>query len=181
MNLFWCFLWTILFSRFYSPTGILSKSTITFCVLPTDIDVLMHMNNGRYFSFLDLARINLMIRNNVFSILKKNGIYPVVASEMIRFKKSLNLFQRFQITTQIIGWDDTFFYIAHQFKRKKELSALCLVKARMLRANGGKISPSAVVQLIDPKLQSPALPNWLEYWLQADKEFYNDIMKNFSN
>lgn len=175
MNLIWRFLWIILFSRFDSPTGILNKSIITFLVLPTDIDVLMHMNNGRYFSLLDLARINLMIRNNVFSNLKKQGIYPVVASEMIRFKKSLNLFQRFQITTQIIGWDETFFYIAHQFKVKNELYALCLVKVRMLHTGGGKISPAEVVQLIEPNLQTPTLPNWLEYWLQADKEFYNSF------
>ena len=109
MNLIWRLLWTILFSRFSKPLGLFDEGSTTFCVLFTDVDVLLHMNNGRYFSLMDLARINFMIRNKAFYTLKKHRIYPVVASEMIRFKKSLNLFQYFQLTTRIIGWDENSF------------------------------------------------------------------------
>src|SRR5690348_8261743 len=100
MNLFWRFLRIILFSRFSSHLGLFDESSIFFRVLPTDIDVLMHMNNGRYLSLLDLARVDFMIRNKVFPILKQHKIYPVVASEMIRFKKSIGLFKRFEVSTR---------------------------------------------------------------------------------
>src|SRR5262245_53531980 len=127
MNLIWRFLLVILFSKPQPNTGLFDEGFIPFYVLPTDIDVLLHMNNGRYFSFMDLARIEFMIRFNAFNIFKKNKVYPVIASEMIRFKKSIKLFQKFIITTKIIGWDDKFFYIRHYFKCDKELYALAIV------------------------------------------------------
>lgn len=178
MNLLWRFIWVILFSRFSQSVGVMDQSSIHFRVLPTDIDVLMHMNNGRYLSLLDLARVDCMIRNKTFASLKKYKIYPVVASEMIRFRKSLNLFQRFEITTQIQGWDDKFIYIVHQFKRQHRMYALAVVKARMLHADKGAMSPNEVLNQIGLTLSSPVLPEWVKQWQAADQEFYEVSIKN---
>lgn len=172
MNLIWRFIWIILFSRFSPSAGVLDQTSLSFRVLPTDIDVLMHMNNGRYFSLLDLARIDCMIRNKTFAPLKKHKIYPVVASEMIRFRKSLDLFQHFEITTQLLGWDDKFFYIVHQFKRQQHLYALALVKARMLHKKKGAMSPDEVLKQIGLKLPVPPLPKWVMQWQKGDQGFY---------
>lgn len=176
MNLIWRFIWVILFSRFASKLGLFDECTITFRVLPTDIDVLTHMNNGRYFSLLDLARIDCMIRNNAFHTFKQHKIYPVVASEMIRFKKSLRLFQRFEITTRIIGWDDKFFYIAHYFKTHGEICALALVKACCLRKSKGLVNTSEVLNLLDVKSPALQMPDWVKEWNQADQDFYDHAM-----
>lgn len=178
MNLIWRFFWVILFSRFEKPLNILDESSITFRVLPTDVDLLMHMNNGRYFSLLDLARINLISRSGVLARLEKNRIYPVVASEMIRFRKSLRLFQRFEISTKIIGWDEMFYYIIHHFKVGNDVYALCIVKARMLRKGGGKVSPSELATIIGMNPESPPIPDWIQYWQRADKEFYDDTIND---
>ncbi|MBN9173553.1 MAG: 4-hydroxybenzoyl-CoA thioesterase, partial [Microbacterium sp.] len=35
---------------------------IRLTTLPTDIDILMHMNNGRYLSLFDLGRWDLLVR-----------------------------------------------------------------------------------------------------------------------
>lgn len=176
MNLMWRFLWTILFSRFSSTVELFDEGSTNFRVLPTDVDVLLHMNNGRYFSLMDLARINIMIRNKVFYTLKKHKIYPVVASEMIRFRKSLNLFQRFQLSTHILGWDEKFFYIKHHFKYKGVEYAMSLVKACTLRQSGGSVSPMEIMELLGVKNASPPLPSWVNYWLQADQQFYDETM-----
>lgn len=177
MNLIWRFFWVMIFSRFGKTLVRLDESTIFFRVLPTDIDFLLHMNNGRYFSLLDLARIDFCIRNRTLPILRKNKIYAVAASEMIRFKKSLNLFQRFKIVTRLIGWDNKFFYFTHYFKRNNDLYALCLVKGCFLHKEKGTLNPNDVIKLTGHTESSPVLPDWVKHWQQADREFNNETMR----
>jgi len=46
---------------------------LTFRVLPTDLDVLGHMNNGVYLSIMDLGRMDLLQRSGVWSRLLGAG------------------------------------------------------------------------------------------------------------
>lgn len=172
MNLIWRFLWVLLFSRFSPKTDLFSENITSFRVLPTDIDVLMHMNNGRYLSLMDLGRIDFMIRCGVFPRLKKNKIYPVVASEMIRFRKSLSLFQRFDIVTKVLGWDSKYFYLVQYFQVKQDIYAMALVKARFLRTGSPPLAPSAILDLIHMQREPPPLPEWVKTWYDADQQFY---------
>ena len=177
MNLIWRFFWVMIFSRFAKPITGLAESSIRFRVLPTDVDFLLHMNNGRYFSLLDLARIDFCIRNRSLPILRKNKIYAVAASEMIRFKKSLDLFQRFDIMTRLIGWDSKFFYFTHHFKKNGEVYALCLVKGCFLHKEKGTLNPNDVIKLIGYTESSPILPHWVKHWQEADREFNHETMR----
>lgn len=52
-------------------------------------------------------------------VMKKNGCYPVVASQTIRYRRSLNPFRAFTVRTQLIGWDERFFFFS---------KSLCLEK-----------------------------------------------------
>lgn len=176
MNLLWRFIYILLFSRFNTPTQFMHEGSTRFRVLPTDIDVLLHLNNGRYFSLMDLARINFMIRNGIFAKLKKHHIYPVVASEMIRFKKSLPLFSAFAITTQLLGWDNKFFYIRHTVKRHGEIYAFALMKACFLTKNGTAITTADVLHYADITENSPPLPSWVHTWMDAEQTFYHETL-----
>jgi acyl-CoA thioesterase FadM len=179
MNLIWRFLWVILFSRFSSPIDLFDTCFTSFRVMPTDVDLLMHLNNGRYFSLMDIARMDFMIRNNIFPILKKNKIYPVVGSEMIRFKKSIHLFKRFQITTRLLGWDEKYFYIVQHFKCHHEVCAISLVKACMLQVGGNRIvNTNEILELIGVKHDPLIMPDWVNDWQRADQEFNDEVMKD---
>lgn len=68
-----------------------------FMVWPPDLDVLFHVNNGVYLTMLDVARVDLLLRSGVGARLWRRGYYPVVAAETIRFRRSLQLFQRFEV------------------------------------------------------------------------------------
>lgn len=177
MNLIWRFLWVILFSRFAPAVKLFDEGSIKLRVLPTDIDVLMHMNNGRYFSMTDLARIDFMIRNKTVPKLRKHRVYPVVASAMIRFRKSLQLFTRFEITTRMIGWDDKFFYIVHHFKYRGEIYALSLIKACCLRKSTGLMKPQDVLALLGVAIDSPPIPTWVKEWQHADQAFHDEAIE----
>ena len=74
-----------------------------FITLPTDLDINRHMNNGVYFSIMDVARFDMLVRNGVWQMMRDNGWYPVVASETVTFRKSLSLWQRFTIESRLVG------------------------------------------------------------------------------
>lgn len=133
--------------RFLPKAHFNEKTTVTMRVLPSDLDFLWHVNNGVYFSFMDFGRWDMIFRNGVFDKATKNGWYSVVAGETIKFKKSLELWDKFQIETQIMGYDDKYFFIQQRFLRKGELCATGLVKVRFLKRKGGTVGTKEVMDL----------------------------------
>jgi acyl-CoA thioesterase FadM len=135
------------------------SSVLKMRVWPTDLDPLMHMNNGVYLSLLDLGRIDLMLRSGAFFKINRQGIYPVVASEVIRFRRSLTPLQKFEIHTRIAAWDDRYFYLRQDFRVRGDIYAEALVKGRFLKRSGGKVAPSELLQSLKLKVES--VPQYL--------------------
>ena len=48
-----------------SNLSALESSNCNFRVLPTDLDVNLHMNNGRFLQIMDLARIDWLLRTGI--------------------------------------------------------------------------------------------------------------------
>jgi acyl-CoA thioesterase FadM len=135
-----------------------------FVVWPPDLDVLLHVNNGVYLTMLDVARVDLLLRSGVGKTLWRKGFYPVVAAETIRFRRSLQLFQAFDVETAVIGWDDKAFIIQHRFLRAEELVAEAIVRSRFLRRRGGSVSSREILDSVGRTEPSPALPAWIDAW-----------------
>ena len=135
-----------------------------FRVWPPDLDVLLHVNNGVYLSMLDVARADLMLRSGVARQMRQNGLYPVVAAETIRFRRSLQLFQRFEIETRVIGWDEQAFLLTHSFERRGEIVAEAVIRSRFLQRGGGKASTAEVLEALDLTGPSPELPAFVARW-----------------
>lgn len=159
VNLLLRLVWLVVTARFRSRCHVLGPVRTPFRVLPTDLDVLRHMNNGVYLSLLDLARTDLMIRSGLMGPVRKRGWYPVVTGETIRFRRSLTLFQRFHVETRVHGWDEKSFLIEQRFVRGDVVVAIALVAGRFLGPEGS-VAPADVVALggLDPA--SPPLPEW---------------------
>ena len=168
MNLYLRLLWLKLFGRFRPRAGLLEPVRTPFRVVPTDLDVLRHVNNGVYLSLLDLARMDLLQRSGLAGPLKERGWFPVVTAESIGFNRSLTLFQRFEVETHTLGWDDTSFYLHQSFVRHGDVIASALVVGRFLRAGGGSV-PAAEVAALGGITESPPLPDWATR-LGADQE-----------
>lgn len=164
MNMFIRLFWTLLVARFRTPVGPLGPCRTPFRVVPSDLDILLHVNNGVYLSMLDLARVDLMIRAGLWEKLNANGWYPVVASESIQFRKSLKLFERFEVETTALGWDDRSFYLLQRFERGGEIIASAVIRARFLRRSGGSVSPAELLELADYREEAPVLPEWVQRW-----------------
>lgn len=92
-----------------------SDSTLTFRVLPNDIDINMHMNNGRYLTICDLSRLDIFIRSGLAKTMLKHKWMPVITEHTMRYKRSLGLFQKYHISTKIVDWNEKTFQMEHAF------------------------------------------------------------------
>ncbi|BAS16567.1 protein THEM6 [Arthrobacter sp. Hiyo8] len=86
-----------------SRLSVWGTSSLPMRVLPTDIDIAMHVNNGMYFSLMDLGRFDLMVRAGIWQKMRRRRWSPVAAGETIAFRKSLQLWQQYTIESKIIG------------------------------------------------------------------------------
>lgn len=164
MNLFLRLLLLLFTYRFRPRCDKLGPARKRFVVWPPDLDVLMHVNNGVYLSMLDVARVDWMLRSGMAGPIRQRGYYPVVAAETIRFRRSLQLFQAFEVETKLLGWDERAFIVQHRFLRGEDLVAEAIVRARFLQKKGGTVSSRDVLDAIGIEEPSPALPEWIAAW-----------------
>lgn len=140
--------------------SLLGTGRIHLTVLPTDLDALGHMNNGRFLSIMDLGRVDLLVRSGFFSIARKRRWFPLVGRISIEYRKPLLPWRRYTVETRIIGWDDRWFYLQQVFSLKDQVAAIAGVKA-MIRSGHGAVSTTDALAAIDLFQASPELPpNW---------------------
>lgn len=128
------------------------------------------MNNGVYFSILDLARVDLMIRSGMMPKLNKLGWYPVVVAETMRFHKSLKMFDRFEIETRVIGWDDKAMLVEQVYWKGMQRVAEAVIRARFLKKSGGSVKTVELMDLMGITTPSPQLPDWVNAWNQSQAQ-----------
>ncbi|WP_406250474.1 thioesterase family protein [Microbacterium sp. M] len=140
---------------------------IRLTTLPTDIDVLRHMNNGRYLSLFDLGRWDLLVRTGMSDVMKRNGWYAVVSAETVTFRKSLELWQRFDIESRLLGHDDKAIYMEHRAVVGGEIYARVIVRARMLKRSGGTLSHQELFAAVGRPEGIPDVEPWMHEWAAA--------------
>jgi acyl-CoA thioesterase FadM len=111
----WRTLWIFIKKRFLPKSELNETTQYSMRVLPTDLDLLLHVNNGIYFSLMDFGRWDMVFRNCLYDACSKKGWYAVVAGETIKFKKSLKLWDKFTQHTNIVGHDEKNFFIQQKF------------------------------------------------------------------
>jgi len=129
--------------------GIDDVARTSFRVLPTDIDLLGHMNNGRYPSYMDLARVDMTNRTGMSEALAKAGIYAVVGQSSMVYRRSLDLWQRFDIETAVLGGDERAIYLQQRFVVDGELHARGVVQGRFIEKGVGTAKIARVVEVLE--------------------------------
>lgn len=163
MNLLWR---TILhyFAPIRAVDSVFEVVTSRFRVLPTDLDVNGHMNNGRYLSISDIGRLELLRAAGLWRELRRRGWYPVVASSTIGFRKSLRPWQRFELETRFLGLHERDVYLEQRFVVGGEIYAKLFVRGRFLKDAGGHVSTEELLGLLGEAPSAASIPEWLLRW-----------------
>lgn len=168
MLLLFRFLLTIFRSRFRSRIGPLDESVTRFTALPTDCDLNFHLNAGRFVSFMDIARVELIGRLRILRKMLKRGWRPVMGGCVVRYRRSVLPFERFEIRTRVIGWDEKWFYIEHVVEKNGTFCAIGHMRTVIL-GKSGTVPPRDVIALMNiGELASPPLPEFVANWRDAE-------------
>ena len=135
MNL-WLRLLHLVLSALWRPRlePIDEVSRLSFRVWPHDLDTSLHMNNGRYWTLMDLGRADVMIRSGLWRAVLREKWLPVVSAGKIRFRRELKLFRAFELQTRVVAWSEATMVMEHRVVTRGRdgaeiLSAIALVKA----------------------------------------------------
>lgn len=116
-------------------------SVLRLRVLPNDLDINFHMNNGRYLTICDLNRVDLFIRSGLMKAMFKRNWVPVIAEHTMTYKKPLSLFQKFDVKLEVTRWDGKYFYMTHTFNQADRIIAMGMSKGCIYARNKGVVSP----------------------------------------
>ena len=133
----------------------------------TDIDELRHMNNSVYLALMDHSRLDLLLRSGAWTAMRAGGVYPVVATQTITYRKSLELGDRFTIETRIAGYDERAVYIEQRFVRDGEITATAYAAGRFLRVTGGVVPTAELGELVGVDVTARPIPAWMAAWAEA--------------
>ena len=124
-------------------------SELTLRVLPNDLDLNFHMNDGRYITLCDLNRIDLFIRTGLMRSMFKRGWIPVIAEHTMSYKRPLNLFDRYVVKTEVTHFDEKYFYMNHAFIRDERVVAAGTSKSCVYARGLGVVSPADAMAAVE--------------------------------
>ncbi|MGO1228800.1 acyl-CoA thioesterase [Brachybacterium sp. AOP42-C2-15] len=175
MNLYFRLLLFMLRVRFRSSLSMWDTSHVKFRVNPADLDVQRHMNNGRYLTLMDLGRMDLMVRSGFWKRISDQGWYPVVAGQTITYRKSLMLWEQFDLASRVIGHDGRWIYMEQVFRRDGKVIADAIVRARFLRRTGGSVPMGEVLDLVKPLPDHLDVPTWVTQWNEGASQHGREL------
>jgi acyl-CoA thioesterase FadM len=158
VNLFFRMFRVFVAALFRSRIGLLDSSELKFWVLPTDLDINIHMTNARYLSFMDLGRTDLLIRAGMLKMMRQEKWMPVVGHIDIKFRRSLFPFQRFSLKSRLLCWDEKWLYMEQQLESAKGVHSVAIVRGLFLDRNGVAVPSQKLLDYLGYQGDSPAIP-----------------------
>ena len=150
MNLIFRMIYVLVLSWFREPLDIgKSVSRLSLRVLPNDLDINFHMNNGRYLTVCDLNRVDLFIRTGLLKAMFKRRWIPVIAEHTMTYKKPLGLFDRYDVQLEVTHSDEKYFYMTHTFIKDERIMAEGTSKGCVYARGVGVISPADAIAAVE--------------------------------
>lgn len=168
MNLYLRLLLTVLKAWRAAPVRPGETVELPLCVLPNDLDLNGHMNNGRYLTLVDLGLVTMFVRTGFARLCLRKRWRPMGGGSIVYFRRGLTLFQRYVLRFTVVGWDEYWNYCRFEFVRDDEICATGFVKGAASRKSG--LVPNAeIYPTLGHDAPSPPLPDELRAWIESDR------------
>ena len=174
MNLYLRLLKLMSLLPFVRRQPLLSASRMTFRVWPNDCDINLHLNNGRYLTFMDLGRMHLVAQIGLLGEMLRRRWAPVLSAAEISFIRPLPPFRKFELVSRLLSWDDKYFYMEQRFLAGDRLCAVALAKGLFLQQRE-RVDSKTVLAALGLDLAAPEIPAIVRQWndLTALKKQYS--------
>jgi acyl-CoA thioesterase FadM len=143
--------------------GVFDTTRVRMHTWPNDLDLNLHVNNGRYLALADIARLHWFLRSNAIHIARRERAVPIVGDAIAKFRRDLKVFQRFEIQTRLLGWDHRWGFLEHRFVREGRVLGVVGVRG-VFKGPSGPIDPQFLLAAVGAQSESPPLPQWIIEW-----------------
>jgi acyl-CoA thioesterase FadM len=133
------------------------------------------MNNGRYWTIMDLGRADMIIRSGLWRPILKHRWAPVVTAGQIRFRRELRPFRALTLKTRILTWSQSHVVIEHRMISKARdgspiLNAIALVRVGVYdRKEKRFVSMDRLLGEIGIEAKAPAAAPEVQAFLLAEE------------
>ena len=134
---------------------------------PWDLDFWFELNNGRTLTLYDLGRIPLASRIGLIRAIRDNGWGLTVAGTSVRYRRRVRMFQRFQIHSRALGWNNRFLYLEQSIWTRGHCANQALYRTAVTGPDG-IVDPAKVGVAMGVGETSPELPEWVQNWIKAE-------------
>jgi acyl-CoA thioesterase FadM len=175
MNLYLRLIWAVL--RAWRQPRIKPGDHIqrSLRVLPTDIDINGHMNNGRYLTVVDLMLIEYFVRLGFAQVLIKAGWRPMSGGCVITYRKGLQPFESYRLRFGLVAADTHWNYMRFEFLRQDgSLCAAGIMKGAAVGKKGLVTNAESYGRMGLPFEAAP-LPDAVRHWLAAEGSLLIDL------
>jgi acyl-CoA thioesterase FadM len=168
MNLYLRLLWAILRGWRLPPLRIGDTLERRLTVLPNDIDINGHMNNGRYLTLIDLMLIEYFARTGFAATLLKNRWRPMAGGSFITYRRGLDPLQRYTLRFRLDASDHAWNYMRFEFCRDGRVCAAGYMKGAAVGPDGLVPNVVSYAAMGVPVPDAP-LPAPVKDWLSAER------------
>lgn len=136
---------------------------------PWDLDIWLELNNGRAMTLYDLGRSMNAQRVGLISAIAKQRWGMTMAGSTVRFRRRIRGFERFEMRSRAVCWDERFIYLEQSmWKRNGECASHVMFRAAVTDAKG-IVPPDRVLKAMgQAETVSPPMPEWIAAWVAAD-------------
>jgi len=163
-------LWQLFRHRNSEPLPITGTHVSQHYCLPWDIDLWMELNNGRTLTLYDLGRIPLALRAGLVGLLRKNRWGLTMAGVSVRYRRRVRTFEKFEMRSRLICWDDKFMYLEQSMLKKNGECANHALYRSAITDKRGIVAPSDALKQLGESVQPPDMPKWVAGWIAADTQ-----------
>ncbi len=179
MNLYFRLAWTLLRCLFLPAIKPTDSLVVNRRVWLNDLDINLHMNNGRYLTVVDLSLIEFFARTGFLKAAIKQKWRPMAGGAIITFRKGLSPLQSYKLRFRWLYSEGPWNYMSYEFVTGKRVHAAGILKGGMV-GQAGLIDCQDVLpflpgnwqSLSELVLQTPAPPE-VAAWRDAENALYN--------
>lgn len=163
-------LWLTLATGLGKPRiGLFDESRLAFRVWPNDLDVNLHLTNNRYLRAMDLGRWDYGMRARLWVEMARRRWFPLVGTATLRFRKGLAAFERYELRTRLVAWDEKWCWFEQRFCVGDTACAIGRVKVLFRGPRGNVPTRELFAACGVSDAGPPVLPEAIRLWQQAEQ------------
>lgn len=150
------------------PIAPTDEAVLTLRAWPGDVDIYVHVNNGRYLTLMDFGRFHHAIRTGLMGVMLRNRWRPILGAATVRYRKEILPLERFELRSRLAAWDEKWFYYVQRFVRRGEVCAEGMVRG-VLKQGRKTVPPAELCRAVGHSGLSPEPEGALAGWIAAQR------------